>query len=79
MKEATETPKPADSLNHDLAFCVKRLVINFFGVRDEELWHPDSPGMRVPTRRSWLGRVFKPAHFATLGETISFRKSQFKY
>lgn len=34
------------------------------------LFHPDSPGMRVPVVRGWLGRLFKPREFATLGEAI---------
>ena len=39
------------------------------------LWHPDSPGMRVPVRRSWLGRLFKPADFATLGEVLAYYRT----
>jgi hypothetical protein len=39
------------------------------------LWHPDSPGMRVPVRRGWLGRLFKPAEFATLGEVIAYHQA----
>lgn len=36
------------------------------------LWHPDSPGMRVPVMRGWLGRLLKPAEFATAGEVLAY-------
>ena len=36
------------------------------------LWHPDSPGMKVLVVRGWLGRLFKPKEFATLGEAIDY-------
>jgi hypothetical protein len=39
------------------------------------LWHPDSPGMRVPVRRSWLGRLFKPVEFATVGEVLTYYRA----
>jgi len=34
------------------------------------LWHPDSPGEKVKVIRTWIGRIFKPAAFATLGECV---------
>jgi len=34
------------------------------------LFHPDAPGDRVLVVRGWLGRLFKPREFATLGEAI---------
>ena len=39
------------------------------------LWHPDSPGMRVPVRRGWIGRLLKPAEFATFGEVLAFYRA----
>lgn len=34
------------------------------------LWHPDSPGMRVPVRLTWWRR--RPSGFATLGDTLHY-------
>ncbi|MHB1125253.1 MAG: hypothetical protein ACYC0T_21395 [Ramlibacter sp.] len=45
-------------------------------VRELLLWHPDSPGVRVPVRRGVLGRLFKPRDFATLGEVLSYHRRQ---
>ena len=39
------------------------------------LWHPDSPGVRVPVVRGWLGRLFKPAEFATTGEVLAYYRA----
>jgi hypothetical protein len=39
------------------------------------LWHPDSPGIRVPVRRGWLGRLFKPSEFATPGEVLAYYRA----
>ena len=50
--------------------CLARLVRSFLALRTERLWHPDSPGMRITVTRSRFGRWWKPAKFATLGETI---------
>lgn len=36
------------------------------------LWHPESPGMKVPVVRNWLQRLFYPKYFATLTETIKW-------
>jgi len=51
-------------------FRVKRLVSWFFDFRTTELWHPESPGMKVTVTRSRFGRLFKPSAFATLGECL---------
>lgn len=37
-------------------------------LRTEELWHPESPGMKIWVSRTWLGWLFKPKDFATLSE-----------
>lgn len=37
-----------------------------------ELWHPDSPGIRVWVIRNWLQRLLYPKHFATISETIRY-------
>jgi hypothetical protein len=38
------------------------------------LWHPDSPGMKIPVVRNWLQRLFYPKDFATLGEVLKYYK-----
>ena len=40
------------------------------------LLHPESPGMRVLVVRGWLGHLFKPREFATLGEAIDHSRRQ---
>ena len=51
---------------------------NWLRLKRAALWHPESPGIKVQVTRSWIGRLFKPAEFATLGETrkayISWRE-----
>jgi hypothetical protein len=39
------------------------------------LFHPDSPGMRVPVMRGWLGRLVKPADFATTSEVLTYYRA----
>lgn len=39
-----------------------------------ELWHPESPGVRIIVRRSFLGRMFGSRHFATLSECLAAGK-----
>lgn len=34
------------------------------------LWHPESPGVRVPVVRSWWQRLFYPRKFATISEVL---------
>lgn len=44
--------------------------------RRMELWHPESPGMRVIVTRGWFKRLFYSKDFATLSESIdAHRKS----
>lgn len=38
------------------------------------LWHPDSPGMRVPVVRTWWQRLIYPTDFATIGESLKYYK-----
>lgn len=40
----------------------------FLRLKSVSVFHPESPGIRVTVTRSWLGRLFKPSDFATLGE-----------
>jgi hypothetical protein len=47
----------------------------FLRLKTENLWHPESSGVRVNVTRSWIERIFKPSKFATLSECIiSYRK-----
>ena len=39
-------------------------------LKTELLFDPESPGVRLWVTRSWIGRMFKPTDFATLGESI---------
>ena len=45
-------------------------------LKKQRLWHPESSGMRVVVNRSFVGRFFKPTHFATLSETIRSYKNE---
>ena len=36
------------------------------------VWHPESPGVRLTVYRNWFQRLFYPKHFATLGEAIKY-------
>lgn len=36
------------------------------------VFHPESPGMRVPVVRGFWGRLFKPRHFATDSEVSRY-------
>ena len=47
-----------------------RLVMFLLRPKVAELWHPESPGKKVTITRTWLGRLVKPACFATLGECM---------
>ena len=47
-----------------------RLYGFLFRPKTAELWHPESPGMKVTVTRTWVGRLFKSPAFATFGETI---------
>lgn len=38
------------------------------------LWHPDSPGMRVPVRLTWYRR--RPSGFATIGDTLRYHRAR---
>jgi hypothetical protein len=42
----------------------------FLRFKSEVLFHPESPGIKVNVTRSWMGRIFKPSAFATLGEVL---------
>ena len=55
------------------AVSVQRIVSWFFDFRTTELWHPESPGMKVTVTRSRFGRIFKPSAFATLSECLKAR------
>lgn len=37
------------------------------------LWHPECPGTPVLVVRGFWARVFRPKHFATLGEVEAYR------
>lgn len=50
---------------------LQRLVRWLTQPRTALLWHLESPGMRIKVTRTWMGRMFKPADFATLGECIA--------
>ena len=45
-----------------------RVMTFLFRPYKQWLWHPDSPGVKVLVVRTWIGRMFKPSYFATLGE-----------
>ena len=45
---------------------MKRLL----NLKTAKLWHPESSGVKVVVVRSWVGRLFKPTCFATIGETL---------
>ena len=55
---------------------MRKLYEKLLRPRKESLFHPDSPGMRVEVERTWVGRLFKPLHFATLGEAIAQSKKR---
>jgi hypothetical protein len=46
-------------------------IKKFLNFKTATLTHPESPGMSVEVTRSWIGRLFKPVGFATLGEVLS--------
>ena len=43
----------------------------FLNYKQFNLFHPESPGVRIYVTRSRLGRLFKPEHFATLTECLN--------
>jgi len=45
-------------------------MLEFFRRKPINLFHPESPGIRVTVKRSHLGRLLKDRHFATLGEVL---------
>ena len=47
-----------------------RFVMFFLCPKVAELWHPESPGMKVTVTRTWIGRMCKPSAFATLSEAL---------
>lgn len=36
------------------------------------VWHPESPGIRIPVVRSILQRLFYPKEFATINEVLRY-------
>jgi len=38
------------------------------------LFHPYSPGMKIPVVRNWLQQLIYPSDFATIGEVIRWYK-----
>ena len=49
---------------------LKRIFMWLLAPKSAELWHPESPGMKVIVTRTRIGRLFKPIAFATLGECL---------
>lgn len=47
---------------------INNFISWFMNYKEYKLWHPESPGIVVTVRRSWIGRMFKPDLFATLTE-----------
>tara|TARA_R110000782_G_scaffold214008_1_gene301913 strand:- start:2597 stop:2767 length:171 start_codon:yes stop_codon:yes gene_type:complete len=43
---------------------------SFLRFKVEILFHPESPGIKVKVKRSWIGRLIKPTAFATLTEVL---------
>jgi hypothetical protein len=48
-------------------------------LRDIELYHPESPGMKITITRSWIGRLSKPKDFATISECCKSYRLRRKY
>jgi len=48
----------------------KHFIMWIFDFKTLELWHPESPGIKITVNRSRFGRLFKPKDFATLQEAI---------
>lgn len=44
------------------------MLKHFFRIETVCLFHPFCPGDKVWVTRGWVGRLFKPTDFATLGE-----------
>lgn len=38
------------------------------------LWHPDSPGIRVPVRLTWWR--FRPSGFATISDVLRYYRAR---
>lgn len=55
---------------------MRRLIQFLLQPRTERLFDPDSPGMFNAVTRTWIGRLFKPKHFATLSESIKSNSSE---
>ncbi len=53
-----------------LQVIVYRVVMWLLMPQSAEVWHPESPGMKVKVTRTRLGRMFKPSAFATIGECL---------
>ena len=49
---------------------MKSIIERLLCPRSVELWHPESPGMRVTVTRTWIGRAFKDSDFATVFEAL---------
>jgi hypothetical protein len=47
---------------------------SFLRFKVEKLFHPESPGIKIKVKRSWIGRLFKPKSFATLTEALKNNK-----
>lgn len=43
-------------------------IIAWLDIKEQILWHPESPGMKVRVVRSRIGRFFKNKDFANLCE-----------
>ena len=64
MKNENTETKPSSSGR------IQRLVSLILSIQTEDLYHPESPGVKVQVTRSRFGRWVKPAEFATHRETI---------
>ena len=54
---------------------LERLVRLALRPKQERLFHPESPGVHVTVTRTWIDRLLKPKHFASLGETVQAIKA----
>ena len=63
----------------NVRFFISNFINTILRTKTEILWHPESAGMSVPVKRTFIGRLTKSNHFATLNETLKHTKGKISF
>ena len=70
--------RTAIALAKELSKLFKKIKKGEIKTKTYILWHPESPGIKIKVKRTFVGKMTKPTHFATLSEAIKAEEQQKK-